>query len=136
METSTIERQQQAEPEVTRLGHGINHLAYSPDGKLLACSDVRMNVRVIERSMDPGTERSANPPHPFSGYPRPDMDPTWAPPVEFDRIEKLLLTRNLFVGDDKIRPTQRIRGLEFTRDSEKLVIAAADTLHCVDSRTG
>jgi len=74
---------------------GINHVVFSPDGRLMATADVNMNVLVRHEG-------------------------------------EVLLSRNFESHNDKIRPTERIRGLRFSPDSSRLYVAAGDTLAAID----
>jgi WD40 repeat protein len=91
------------EPDLHRpLTHhvlGINHVTYSSDGRLLATSDVQMNVAVY-------------------------------------RDGEIVMERNLRNESDKVRPTERIRGLEFSGDGTRVFAAAADTVYALDVATG
>ena len=90
------------EPDINRpLTHqvpGINNVAYSPDGRVIATSDVQMNVVV--------------------------------------RLgDEVISERNLASEFDKIRPTERIRGLQFSANGNRLFVAAADTVHALNPLT-
>jgi WD40 repeat protein len=91
------------EPDLNRpLTHqvlGINNVAYSPDGDLLATSDVQMNV-VVRRN------------------------------------DHVVVERNLRSELDKVRPTERVRGLAFSSTGEMVFVAAADTVYAISCHTG
>ncbi len=78
---------------------GINHLAYSPDGSLLALSDTHMCVEVR-------------------------------------RGDETVFSVKLATYDQKVRPTERIRGLSFTHDGKLLLIAAGDKVSAIDVERG
>ncbi len=78
---------------------GINHVAFSPDSRLMAQSDTSMRLSV----MRDGTE---------------------------------VFSLKLSTKDDKIRPTERIRGLSFSHDGSLLFVAAGDRLHAFDVSKG
>ncbi len=77
--------------------HGINHVVVSKDGRLIATSDVDMNVRV---------ESNGN--------------------CVFDQ--------NFQSENEKIRPTDRIRGLCFSEDSSLLWVASGDRVLAFSTR--
>lgn len=52
------------------------------------------------------------------------------------RGDRPLWNRSFFTDDDKIRPTQRIRGLAISEDSQRIVIAVGNALHCIHARSG
>jgi WD40 repeat protein len=56
--------------------------------------------------------------------------------VKLARGNEVVMERDFNVAQEKIRPTQRIRGLEFNGDASAMFVAAADTLYAVDSATG
>ena len=56
--------------------------------------------------------------------------------VHVTRGSELLYRRRFNVLEDKIRPTQRIRGMVFSRDGRLLYLAAADRVIAVDVSTG
>jgi WD40 repeat protein len=56
--------------------------------------------------------------------------------VHVTRGGELLYQRRFNVLEDKIRPTQRIRGLAFSPDGQLLYLAAADTVLAIDLATG
>jgi WD40 repeat protein len=56
--------------------------------------------------------------------------------VHVVRDSEVLFTRSFNVWQDKIRPTQRVRGLHFSRDGKHLFLAAADTVSAISLATG
>lgn len=90
-----------AEPgrRLAKLRNGINHIAYSPDGKTIATSDVHMNVQVT-------------------------------------RGGETIFSQRFRSKQDKIRPTDRVRGLQFSLDGRLLFVAAADTLRALEVESG
>ncbi len=50
--------------------------------------------------------------------------------------DTLVFERNLGSELEKVRPTERIRGLAFSGDGRTLFVAAADTIHAINSETG
>ncbi|MGV3618241.1 MAG: WD40 repeat domain-containing protein [Fimbriimonas sp.] len=56
--------------------------------------------------------------------------------VSVHRGGAVVMERNLGSESDKVRPTERIRGLEFSGDGRLLFVAAADTVYALDAATG
>lgn len=52
------------------------------------------------------------------------------------RDGELVMERNLRSESEKVRPTERIRGLEFSTNGERVFVAAADTVYALDVQTG
>lgn len=52
------------------------------------------------------------------------------------RDGELVMERNLRSESDKVRPTERIRGLQFSADGRRVFVAAADTVFALETATG
>jgi len=76
--------------------HGINRVAVSADAKLIATSDVDMNV-VVYRGQD------------------------------------VLFSHNLGSANEKIRPTERVRGLAFAPNADLLYVASGDQVTAIST---
>lgn len=86
-------------PRSLALRGGTNHLAYSPDGELLATSDTGMLIEV-------------------------------------KRADEVVFSVSLAARDDKVRPTERVRGVRFSHDGRLLYVAAGDRMTAFDVGLG